>query len=170
MVRIEEGPHSIEVTIRDNGEGMDSRQLRRAGDPFSGSGKKHLRRKFGLGLPLLMQTVEQAEGDFSIASTPGRGTRVCFRFPRRHLDTPPIGNIPETVLQTMLFDAGYECEVKRSYTAPDNASEYTIRSKELKEVLGDLSSSENISLAKRYIASREEECKGGEENGKNEIG
>lgn len=68
----------IEVT--DTGKGMDGETLRRAPEPFfttkpDGAGT-------GLGLSSVAAFAADAGGSMSLASEPGRGTRVSLRLPR----------------------------------------------------------------------------------------
>ncbi|HOX48159.1 MAG TPA: sensor histidine kinase, partial [Spirochaetales bacterium] len=56
-VRIDfaETEESFSVAVADDGVGMAEEELARALDPFYTDGKKHARRKVGLGLPFLVQ-------------------------------------------------------------------------------------------------------------------
>lgn len=83
----------LEITVQDNGEGMDEKTLRKIWDPFFSGQKK----KVGLGIPLFAQVVEQCGGKIEISSKEGQGTSVKAMVPRSHIDLPPLGNIPETM-------------------------------------------------------------------------
>jgi signal transduction histidine kinase len=78
------------LTIKDNGCGMSRELLEKAANPFFTSRKT---RKVGLGLSLLRQNAEAANGSFSINSTIGVGTEVQANFQLSHLDRPPAGDI-----------------------------------------------------------------------------
>ncbi|MCS6803780.1 MAG: ATP-binding protein [Blastocatellia bacterium] len=82
------------LEIIDDGEGMDEETVSRSLDPFftTKEGKR-----IGLGLPLLAQAAEEAEGKVYIKSAPGKGTTVTAIFRLSHIDRKPLGNIEETV-------------------------------------------------------------------------
>ncbi len=145
------GSNAVIVTVRDNGKGMDAERLRRACDPFYSEPGKHVRRRVGLGLPLLLQMAEQTGGKAEIQSEPGRGTTVTFRFDTTHLDTPPLGNLPVTFVSLMTFTGAYELAVTRR----TDAATYTVARSELTHALGNLEEAGNISLARQYFESQE---------------
>lgn len=82
----------LEVT--DDGEGMNEETRQRSLDPFFTT--KHGKR-VGLGLPLLAQAAEAAEGKLEVQSAPGQGTKVIANFGLSHIDRKPLGNIEETL-------------------------------------------------------------------------
>jgi len=84
----------LRVEVIDDGKGMDAETLARVRDPFFTT--KH--KKTGLGIPFLSQAAEQAGGNVTVESAPGRGTRVAVTFPWNHVDRPPVGSMAETVL------------------------------------------------------------------------
>ena len=70
----------LEVSVSDNGPGMNETVRRHATDPFfttkdDGGGS-------GLGLSIVASFVHRASGDMSIYSEPGQGTTVRLRLPR----------------------------------------------------------------------------------------
>jgi len=84
----------LRVEVADDGKGMDPETLARVNDPFfSTKGKKT-----GLGIPLLTQAAEQADGAVAIDSAAGRGTRLSVTFRWSHMDRPPIGSMVDTLL------------------------------------------------------------------------
>lgn len=145
-------PEKIEVAVRDNGKGMDAATLKRAVEPFYTEPGKHDKRKVGLGLPFLYQTAEQAGGAVDIKSEPGVGTRVHFTLDARNWDVPPMGDLPETVLELMAFGEGYDLSLERS-TPTDR---YTVSKGELAEALGGLKDAGTLGLARDYLKSQEE--------------
>lgn len=84
----------LTVEISDDGAGMDPGTLAKVRDPFFTTKKK----KTGLGIPLVAQAAELAEGRFSIESAPGKGTRVTAVFRLSHIDRPAVGDMAGTVL------------------------------------------------------------------------
>lgn len=73
-----EGPF-VEVSVRDDGTGMDADTRRRALEPFVST--KFMGR--GLGLPVVLGLTRSHGGTVGIDSTPGEGTEVRVRFPVR---------------------------------------------------------------------------------------
>ena len=84
----------LAICIEDDGKGMDPETVRKAMDPFftTKGGKK-----VGLGLSLLSQAAQQADGNMTIDSKEGTGTKVTATFKLSHPDTKPMGNIVETI-------------------------------------------------------------------------
>jgi len=69
----------VELSVADNGCGMDEATRARALEPFFTT--KSGGRGNGLGLDACREIVERAGGTISLASSAGRGTRVTCRFP-----------------------------------------------------------------------------------------
>lgn len=93
-----EARNVLAFRVTDNGRGMTREEQARALDPFFTTGRK----RTGLGLPLLAQTAGLCGGRLTIASAPGRGTRVIARFPYAHVDRPPLTRMAVTVM-TLVF-------------------------------------------------------------------
>lgn len=145
------GPDTVEVRVADNGKGMSEEQLRRAVEPFYSEPGKHDSRRVGLGLPLLYQTAEAANGSVDLRSAPGVGTTVRFSFDARHVDTPPLGDLARTVLGLMTFEGAYElCVTRRTANG-----EYRVSRHELLQTLGNLEESSALVLARDYLLSQE---------------
>ena len=149
------GPDTISVRVTDNGKGMDQATLAKAADPFYSESGKHDHRRVGLGIPLLLQTAEAVNGKVDIRSVPGKGTAIEFKFDARHLDTPPLGDLPATVLGLMTFSGTYDLILKR--TTP--ADGYSVSKAELVETLGDLTEPANLILARDFLRSQEDNLK-----------
>ncbi len=145
------GPDKIEVRVSDNGKGMDAATLAKAKEPFYSEAGKHDRRRVGLGLPLLYQTVEATDGTVDIQTAPGRGTTIRFALDAKHLDTPPLGDLPATVLGLMTFSGDYDLVLTRR-TPSDG---YTLSRRELIDALGNLEDVSNLVLARDYLKSQE---------------
>ncbi len=72
------------IDVTDTGIGMHRKDIDTALTPFGQIDMNHLTRQFqgtGLGLPLAKNLVELHGGGFTIASEPGKGTRVSLTFP-----------------------------------------------------------------------------------------
>ncbi len=144
---IQEDGETVSIVVSDNGSGMDAETLKRVWDPFYSDPGKHAARRVGLGLPLLRQMAEAAGGTVAIDSERGRGTRLVCRFSACHMDTPPMGDLPGTVMVLMNTDGAFELALTRAR----GAKAYTVRRSELREVLGDLCDVDNLVLIRDYV-------------------
>ncbi len=142
----------IEITISDNGCGMDKETLAKAQDPFYTDPNKHAARKAGFGLPFLIQACETCGGTFSISSTEGEGTEVNCTFGRYNIDIPPLGGLVSTVVALMTMDGDYELEFYRK----NECDEFSVKRSELLEALGELETADSIIMARDYVTSLEE--------------
>lgn len=88
----------LELTVTDNGCGMPPAAVGRAFDPFYTT---RTTRRTGLGLPFLLQSAESCGGSATIRSVPGEGTCVQALFMTDHPDSPPAGDLAETLMQIM---------------------------------------------------------------------
>ncbi len=120
------------LIIKDNGCGMCAETVKQAANPFFTS---RTTRKVGMGLPLLKQNAEIAGGTFKLESEPGKGTTLTATFRLSNIDKPPLGDIWESYYLTLLsYNKG-----ELIYRHRTDKDEFCISSKELKEVLGDVS-------------------------------
>ena len=84
----------LTIEVADDGKGMSEEALKKAADPFYST--KH-GKKVGLGLSLLSQAANEAEGSMEVSSAAGRGTRVKATFRADHIDCKPLGDMAETL-------------------------------------------------------------------------
>jgi hypothetical protein len=89
----------LSMSIQDDGSGMDDDQVRSVSDPFVTS---RTTRKVGLGIPLLKAAAESCNGDLTITSTRGKGTRILCHFQRSHIDRMPLGDLVSTILMLVI--------------------------------------------------------------------
>ena len=123
--------NTVELVIKDDGKGMSQEMLKKVTDPYITSRKE---RKVGLGISLLKQNAEQANGSFSISSGEGRGTMLNATFQLDHLDTPPLGDVIDTIV---ILTTGNP-KVDFIYSHITDQGEYTYDSRKVKEVLEDV--------------------------------
>lgn len=93
------------LEINDNGCGMDIATLDQATNPFFTTRET---RKVGLGLSLLKQKAEMANGKFAIQSEQNKGTSVEAWFQLSNVDRPELGDIWNTLYLTMLSNKNVE--------------------------------------------------------------
>ena len=120
----------IEISIKDDGTGMAPDFLAKVKDPFTTT---RTTRKVGMGIPLLKMAAEQTGGTFDITSTLGQGTCVDVLFVRSHLDTPPVGDMIETIVT--LVQGAPEVDFNYSYEQDDG--KLVFNTAEIREVLED---------------------------------
>ncbi len=137
----------IEVIITDNGKGMNEETLKKATDPFFTDTEKKHERAVGLGLPFVIQGIEQSQGEFYIESQKDNGTVVKFSFNKNNIDTPPLGDRTLTYLTLLNYPGDFNLSI-REYKDQKTTS---FTKKEIYEVLGDIQTSENLILLKQYL-------------------
>lgn len=120
------------IQITDNGCGMSEETVKQAANPFFTSRKT---RKVGLGLALLKQNAEMANGSFSLKSEPGVGTIVEAQFQLSNVDKPPLGEIWDVLYLTMLGNQN----VTLTYEHRTNKGNLKITSAEIREAIGGVS-------------------------------
>ncbi|BEP28475.1 ATP-binding protein [Helicovermis profundi] len=134
------------IKIKDDGDGMDSEILKKVVDPFYTT---RTTRKVGLGIPMYKAKAENCNGSFSIKSEVGIGTEVDAEFEHSHIDRVPLGNMADTIITIILSNPNMEL----IYTHMVNEKKFTLNTKEIKKILGDvpISNLEVISWLKEYL-------------------
>ena len=94
-ITVKEDGSMLTLVINDRGCGMTPEQVANVTDPFFTT---RTTRKVGLGLPFLKMEAELTGGSFSIESAVGVGTCVTASFDMSHIDSIPLGDMPETVM------------------------------------------------------------------------
>jgi hypothetical protein len=89
----------LHMSVEDDGKGMDADMVAQVVDPFVTS---RTTRKVGLGIPLLKEAAEACNGFLTIASTPGKGTRLDVEFQHTHIDRMPLGDVAGTILSLVV--------------------------------------------------------------------
>ncbi len=118
----------LTLEISDDGKGMSKELAEKASDPFVTS---RTTRKVGLGISLLKNAANAADGDLKIISKLNEGTKIKAWFKYDHPDRKPIGNIAETIISLILMSPGTEI----SYLHRKNDEEFNFNTKEIKKQL-----------------------------------
>lgn len=121
----------IDLTIQDNGDGMDQTTLAKVTDPFYTT---RTTRKVGLGIPLLKQITELTGGYLHITSLPGVGTTLQAHFIKNHIDTPMMGNVTDTMIT--LIQANENIDYIFEYNNDQNS--FSFDTKQMKSLLGNV--------------------------------
>ena len=121
----------LEITVEDNGRGMDAETVRRVMDPFFTT---RTTRNVGLGIPLFKAAAERCQGGLTVESQPGVGTRVEATFEWDHIDRAPLGDIKGTLLSILLFRS----EADLCYRHRVDDALFQFDAAEIREQLGDI--------------------------------
>ncbi len=119
------------IGIYDNGRGMTPEQVQSVTDPFFTT---RTTRKVGLGIPFFKMSAEMTGGSFEIESEVGKGTRVKALFRTDHLDFTPVGDMCSTVILLITMNLHVDFVYKRSI----DTKKFTVDTRQLKEILGDV--------------------------------
>lgn len=136
----------LTLTIKDDGCGMSPEIVESVVDPFYTT---RTTRSVGMGVPLLKLASEQAGGKIDIQSEVGVGTTVTATFDTKSIDFTPIGDMVSTM--TTLIMGAPETDFLYLHKTP--VGEVRLDTKELREVLGDvsLSSPDVIGWIRDYL-------------------
>ncbi len=156
LTLIEENRY-LKVIIEDNGKGMSKDVLNKVLDPYYTDGIKHKERKVGLGLPFLVQSVNESGGSFLIDSTPNIGTKVQCSFDLCNIDTPPLGDISSTFLTLFSDPKAKELIIKREINTSKGYEYYEYSKSDLLEILGDFTDISSLSLLRDFLKNQEED-------------
>lgn len=133
-ITVEESAKEDRMTIRiaDNGCGMTEEQVQQVIDPFFTT---RTTRKVGLGVPLFKLSAEQTGGSFDIRSEKDVGTTTTATYVPSHMDMTPLGDINDTV--KILIQCNPQIDFV--FTHSTDTGSFTLDTRELREVLGDVS-------------------------------
>jgi anti-sigma regulatory factor (Ser/Thr protein kinase) len=123
------------INITDDGRGMDEQTVKQVMDPFFTT---RTTRQVGLGIPLFRAAARLCNGDLTITSAPGAGTRVHAEFQRDHIDRAPLGDIKSTLISVIL--ANQTCDLRYSHRLDDRCFEFDTA--EMRKILGEIQLSE----------------------------
>ena len=123
--------HDLLIGIYDNGKGMTPEQVESVRDPFFTT---RTTRKVGMGIPLFKFAAEMTGGKLEIESEVGVGTKVRAYFKTDHLDFTPVGDMTSTMISLITMNLHIDFVYKRKV----NEKEFTVDTRQLKEILGDV--------------------------------
>ena len=134
------------IGIYDNGKGMTPEQVENVRDPFFTT---RTTRKVGMGIPLFKFAAEMTGGKLEIESEVGVGTKVRAYFKTDHLDFTPIGDMTSTIITLVTMNLHMDFIYRRKL----NSDEFTVDTRQLKEILGDVPLNEPsiVSWITQYI-------------------
>lgn len=120
--------NEVKVEIIDNGSGMDEETIEHVMDPFFTT---RTTRKVGLGVPLFKEGALATGGSFNIDSTVGKGTCISASYIKDHLDTPPLGDLAETLVTLIQADD----KIDFYFIYESDHKEFILDTKEIKALL-----------------------------------
>lgn len=129
----------LKIVIEDNGHGIEKGLLEKITDPFTTT---RTTRKVGLGIPLFKEAAEEAGGYFSIKSQAGVGTIVEAVFRYHHIDRQPLGDMAQTMAILILGNS----KIDFIYLHKREDSEFTLETTQIRKILGDTVSLDNIDV------------------------
>lgn len=137
----------LSIEIIDNGKGMSKDILKKATGPFFTTKRT---RRVGLGLSLLKQAAEMANGKFSIESEEGKGTKVKATFQYSHIDRKPLGNIAQTIETLVIGNPS----VDFYYEYRKDGLLHTLDTKKIKKGLSEIpiSSQKGIKILRKRLS------------------
>ena len=146
----------LSIDIADDGRGMDDKTIKMVMDPFYTT---RTTRKVGLGIPLFVAAVERCQGNVTIESTAGRGTKLKSGFLLRHVDRPPFGRLDSTVTTLIMCNPGIDFV----YCHKTDSGIFTLDTREIREIMGEipLEHPEVIGWIETYIRDGLKEIDGG---------
>ena len=149
----------LTIVIADDGCGMTEDQVRQVIDPFFTT---RTTRKVGLGVPLFKLSAEQTGGSFDIQSKSGEGTVTTASYVKSHVDMTPLGDINSTV--KILIQCNPQIDFVFTHSTDEGS--FTLDTRELREVLGDVSldTPDVLEWIGQYLEENTQNIYGGAEN------
>lgn len=120
------------LEIKDNGNGMSEEVMKRVIDPFYTT---RTTRKIGLGVAFFKELANQCNGEFHLESKVNIGTTISVNIPKKHWDTPPLGDIPESLITLIQADE----TIRYIYHYESDSIDFIVDTSEVKKILEDVS-------------------------------
>lgn len=130
-IRADRDKGILEISVEDNGIGMDRELLQRVTDPFATT---RTTRRVGLGIPLMKASAERAAGVLMITSEKGKGTRIDAWFKIDNIDRPPIGDVAGTITDIIISEPSRELEL----VLENGSGTFRFDSSEIRKRLGEV--------------------------------
>ncbi|MCX8128500.1 MAG: ATP-binding protein [Clostridia bacterium] len=140
IIDADQAKDCLKIIVSDDGSGMDKELLAQVTNPFVTT---RTTRKVGLGISLFKASAEEAGGKLEIRSEKGKGTELEVSFRISSIDRIPLGDIPETVISTILSNPDIQVELILN----SNKESFSFNSSEVKEKLGEVPITEYNVLA-----------------------
>ena len=131
VIKVSVTANVLKIDIADNGKGMDKEEMKKCEDPFYSTKE---RKKTGLGIALLKQSSEEAEGTFLLSSEKGKGTKISATFQYDHIDRRPLGDIAKTFY---ILIAAYP-DVNFLFSYKKDSESFEVDTVSIKEELDDV--------------------------------
>ena len=162
-IEVVEADCVMTIRIRDNGAGMDARQLRAVSDPFYTT---RTTRKVGMGIPLYRLAAEQTGGTLTVESERGSGTCVTAVFHTDSVDCAPLGDMASTLCVLV----GANAAVDFVYSHRTVRGDFTLDTRELRRMMDGVPLGEPAVLGwiRDYIREQTEKIGGGALNFEND--
>jgi hypothetical protein len=134
----------LQITVKDNGKGIDSKILPKITDPFITSRSS---RRVGLGLSLFKAACIRCEGCLTVDSKLGYGTTVKAFMRFSHIDRAPIGRIEDTIVSFLIYPG-----IEIFYSHFVDGKGFLLDTREIKKIAGeDLNNPEILQWIKEYL-------------------
>lgn len=155
-VDVNQDRDDLVITIEDDGCGMTAEQIEKVIDPFFTT---RTTRKIGLGVPFFRMAALATGGDFSIKSEVGVGTVVTALFKLSHIDRMPLGDINSTIHTLIIYNTTFDFV----YTYRFNDNEFTLDTRQMREILGNVpfDEPEISAYIKEFLDENKKETDGG---------
>jgi nitrogen fixation/metabolism regulation signal transduction histidine kinase len=139
---------SIEIT--DDGRGMTAEVAEHAADPFYTT---RTTRRVGLGLSLLREAAEAANGTLTLRSAPRAGTSIRATFQLSHIDRKPLGRMADTIVALIATPR----EIDITYTHTRDGKAVVFDTKEVRRQLpGELLNSVSaLNIVREHLSMEE---------------
>jgi hypothetical protein len=141
-------------SVKDNGKGMSTDEANRAVDLFGNAGNAE-KGKLGMGIPFLIQTVDEHAGGWNLHTEKGEGTTFTVWFDMGNIETPPSGDIAAMFLASLLSLGPQEMIIRRLRKTGSGDVRYEIRKTEIIEAVGGLDDAGSVMLLSTYLRSLE---------------
>lgn len=131
-LEINDEKDSLVLTIEDDGCGMSEEMIAKVTNPFYTTRST---RKVGLGLAFVQALADQCEGKLEIYSDLNVKTSVSITIKKSHIDTPPLGDIAETMMALIHEDKDKDYYLRFK----QNDLEFIFDTVQIKDILSDVS-------------------------------